>query len=398
MRRGIITTQDELRALRSRISKKPFEGFFSVLQQRCGLILESAPLTEMHWQAAWANGCCGAAITAARGVQGRILDLLIADGLDPNGAYRSRALEELRNLMRWSTWVDPSRPDLIIDRCTAEASLAAIIGLDLMWDDLIPNEREQIIDVLHTRVVDPYLQSVSNDAWWFTAVNHWNGVINSACGMVGLVLGDDSDSAHEAHLLSRQGLHYFFADLGREGGWDEGLGFWGYAMRYVLLYGEACSRLLDDQKILHYRGMDVTGRFPIYFTPNGRPASFGDSADLPLHGALYLLGKYFDNDDIMWWLDEYSCKHDVTTMDWSKAGIAILTRPEEDTPPVPNLEPLKVFHQIGWAAMADDWPRPQFYVAAKTGDLATSHSQHDMNSLQVQIDGEMLLRDIGHPP
>ena len=216
--------------------------------------------------------------------------------------------------------------------------------------------------------------------------------------MVGLVLGDDSNEAHEAHLLSRQGLHYFFADLGREGGWDEGLGFWGYAIRYVLLYGEACSRLIDDQKILHYRGMDVTGRFPIYFSPNGRPASFGDSADIPLHGALYLLGKYFDNDDITWWLDEYSFKHDVTTMDWSQAGLAILCRPDDKTPPVPHLEALKVFHQIGWAAVADDWPRPKFYVAAKTGDLATSHSQHDMNSLQVQIDGEMLLRDIGHPP
>lgn len=398
MRRGIITTSDELRALRLRISKKPFDGFFDALQQRCALILESAPLTEMNWQAAYASGCCGAAITAARGVQGRILDLLIADGLDPNSAYRSRALEELRNLVRWSTWVDPSRADLLVDRCTAEAAVAAIIGLDMLWDDIRPDERQKIIDVLHSRVIAPYLQSISDNAWWFTSINHWNGVINSACGMVGLALGDDSDEAHEAHLLSRQGLHYFFADLGREGGWDEGLGFWGYAIRYVLLYGEACSRLIDDQKILHYRGMDVTGRFPIYFSPNGRPASFGDSADLPLHGSLYLLGKYFDNDDITWWLDEYSFRHDVTTMDWSKAGLAILYRPDEATPPVPRLETLKVFHQIGWAAMADDWPRPKFYVAAKTGDLATSHSQHDMNSLQVQIDGEMLLRDIGNPP
>jgi hypothetical protein len=68
------------------------------------------------------------------------------------------------------------------------------------------------------------------------------------------------------------------------------------------------------------------------------------------------------------------------------------------TPKSPKLEPLKVYHEIGWAAMADSWPRPGMYVACKTGDLAASHSQHDMNSIQLQVDGEMLLVDLGHPP
>ena len=56
---------------------------------------------------------------------------------------------------------------------------------------------------------------------------------------------------------------------------------------------------------------------------------------------------------------------------------------------------MKVFNEIGWAAMADHWPSPSLYVSAKTGDLSAHHSQHDMNSLQVQVDGEMLLADRG---
>jgi hypothetical protein len=59
---------------------------------------------------------------------------------------------------------------------------------------------------------------------------------------------------------------------------------------------------------------------------------------------------------------------------------------------------VKVFQEVGWGAMADSWPRPAFYAAVKTGDLATSHAQRDMNSLQLQVDGEMLLVDLGHPP
>jgi hypothetical protein len=57
-----------------------------------------------------------------------------------------------------------------------------------------------------------------------------------------------------------------------------------------------------------------------------------------------------------------------------------------------------VYGEIGWAALADRWPRPGFYVAAKTGDLSANHSQRDMNSIQLQVDGEMLLTDPGNAP
>lgn len=401
MRRGILADTEMLRALRSRISQKPFNEFYDVLVKRCGLILQTVPITEMNWQAAWANGRQNAALTSARGIQGRIFDLVIADGIDTNHAFRSRAVEELMNLVNWSTWVDPSRNNLIVDLCTAEAAIGTVVGLDWLWDELSEEQRDKIVGVLRRRVLDPYCESVRKNVWWYTTVNHWNAVINSACGLTAIALDGHAEQADEVYNLARTGLQHFFDDLGREGGWDEGLGYWGYAMRYVLLFGESCARLIDDQKILHHRGMDATGLFPIYFSPNGKAASFGDSAKMPLHGALYLLEKYFGRDEITWWLDTYSFQHDVTTTEWSQAGLAILFRTEsknDQKPQPPKLEPVKVFSQIGWAAIADSWPRPDFYVAVKTGDLATSHSQHDMNSLQLQVDGEMMLVDLGHPP
>jgi hypothetical protein len=398
MRRGLLAHREELEALRSRLSHRPFDGFHERLEQRCALILESSPAREMHWQSAWATGRWNAALTAARGAQGRILDLVIADAVDRNDAYRSRAVEELTNLAHWSTWVDPSRSDLRVDLCTAEAAVAAVVGLDWLWDELSEALREEILGVLRARVLEPYRASVAEDVWWRTAVNHWNAVINSACGLVGLALGDEDAAAENLYLQARKGLSYFFDDLGREGGWDEGIGYWGYAIRSVLLFAEACARVHDDQSLLHQRGMDVTGLFPIYFSPNGVPVSFGDTAELPLHGALYLLDKHFNRSEVTWWLDEYAFSHDVSTFGWSKAGLSLLYRSVEiDEPPEPKLEPVKEFSQIGWATMADSWPRPGFYAALKTGDLAVSHAQHDMNSLQLQVDGEMMLVDLGHP-
>ncbi|MCD4823319.1 MAG: heparinase II/III-family protein, partial [Phycisphaerae bacterium] len=321
--------------------------------------------------------------------------LVIADAIETNDAYRSRAVEELLNLIHWSTWVDPCHPKLHVDLCTAEAAVAAIVGLDWLWDSLEETQRQQILEVLDKRVLQAYRQSVEEKVWWATAVNHWGAVIHAACGMVGVAMRDKNPHAKEVYRLSRAGLQHFFNDLGKEGGWDEGLGHWGYAMRYVLLFGEACARLEDDQKVLHHRGMDETGLFPIYFSPNGHPASFGDTSPMPLHGTLYLLDKYFDRPEITWWLDTYCLNHDVNTTDWSRAGLALLFRqPGESV--APQLEPVKAFNQIGWVAMADAWPQPGFYAAIKTGDLATNHAQRDMNSLQLQVDGEMLLVDPGN--
>ena len=398
MRRGILATRDELRALREKISRKPFDAIYHRLQQRCSLILESSPVTEQQWRAmGWEQGGWAAALHAAQAAQGRIWDLLIAHHIDTNLAFRDRAIEELKDLIRWKSWTDPAYGRLPADLCTGEAAVAAVVALDWLWEDLKQADRLRALQAIRSRAIEPYHQAVQQKLWWYSSCNNWNAVINGGCGLAGLALGDEEPRAEEAFLLARRGLNCFFDALGREGGWDEGTGYWGYAMRYLLLFGQACSRLVDDQRIFHARGMDATGMFPVYFTPNGQAASFGDNAAMPVFGALYLLVRHFGQKELAWWLDTYSFHHDVSTTDVAAAGLALLFRPgDADVVHTPNLSPLKVFHQIGWAALADKWPRPGLYVAAKTGDMGAGHSHRDMNSIQVQVDGEMLLTDLGN--
>jgi hypothetical protein len=396
MRRGILATTSELQSLREKISRKPFDAIYQRLQRRCSLILESSPVTEQQWQAMWQQGVWGAALRAAKITQGRIWDLLIAHHIEPNPAFRDRAIEELKDLIRWKSWADPCHNDLPADLCTAEAAVAAVVALDWLWEDLTQADRLRVLQAVRSKAIEPYHKAVRQKAWWYTSCNNWNAVVNGGCGLAGLALGDEEPRAEEAFILARKGLNQFLASLGREGGWDEGTGYWGYAMRYLLLFAQGCSSLADDQRIFHSRGIDATGLFPVYFTPCGQAASFGDAAAVPLYGALYLLVRQFGQKDLTWWLDTYSFHHDVSTTDLAAAGLSLLFRPSDaEIVTSPNLSPLKVFHQIGWAAVADQWPRPGLYFAAKTGDLAASHSHRDMNSLQIQADGEMLLTDLG---
>ena len=391
MKRHIIASREELKNLAQRINQKPFDMLYERLLKRCSLILETAPISEMHWQSAWAAGRTDSATSAARSSQGRIFDLAIADAIESNGAFRARAIEELTNLQNWSTWVDPCRPEMQIDRATAEASVATAIGLDWLWDFIPDDKRQEMIARLQERVLTPYLQAVQNDAWWYTSVNHWNAVLNSSAGIIALALANRDARTDETYTLAIAGLEHFFGDLGRQGGWDEGIGYWGFAMRYVLLLARAANRLADDKRIIHQRGMSQTGLFPIYFSPNGKTTSFGNFTEPPLHGSLYLFDEYFELPEISWWLDRFSFSNDITNTGWSKAGLALLFRPVEPTPQEPALETLKTFDQIGWGAIADSWPAPEFYASVKTGDLATSSSAHDMNSTQLMVKNELLL-------
>ncbi|MDY6914522.1 MAG: heparinase II/III family protein [Planctomycetota bacterium] len=397
MRRGILATRDELKSLSGRLLRKPFDRIYNTLRQRCSLILDSAPITEAQWRSLWEQGRWGAAVESAKAVQGRILDLLIAHHVEDNVAYRDRAIEELKNLIGWSTWTDPCHGRMSADLCTAEAAVAAVVGLDWLWEDLSEANRLRVLQAIRHQAVEPYRKGVDSEAFWYNCYHHWNAVINCGCGLAALALGDEEPHAQKTYHLARAALKHFFDALGREGGWDEGTGYWGYAMRYVLLLAEAESRLMDDQSLFHSRGMDTTGLFGAYFSPNGQPASFGDWPAVPLHGAFYLLVKHYGVKEVAWWLDEYSFHRDVGTTGWSAAGLAMLFRPVDlEARVAPNLIPVKVFHEIGWGAMADCWPKPNFYAAAKTGDLSANHSQHDMNSIQLQVDGEMLLIDLGH--
>jgi hypothetical protein len=427
-----------MKSLRGHIAQKPFDVIYDTLRKRCAMTLESSPVSETQWRDLSQRGDSTAALKAARTAQGRIIDLLVAHNIDSNAAYRDRAVEELKNLVSWSVWHEPTvnrepgsapagngapgtgadkaaspgQNSGTVDLCTAEAGVAAVVGLDWLWNDITEVDRLRVIHALRHRVIEPYRQAVAKKAWWYSCTGSWNAVINSGCGLAALALSDEEPTAHEAYQQARTGLKHFFDALGREGGWEEGIGYWGYAMRYILLLGEAARRTLDDQSIFHCRGMDATGLFPVYFTPHGRYAGFGDMPAsledrVPLFGALYLLVKHYGTREIAWWLDRFAFHRDVSTTDWSAAGLAMLFRPTDvESPAVPDLQPLRVFHEIGWAAIADTWvpplgstePQPSFYVSVKAGDLSANHSHRDMCSLQLQVQGQTLLADLGLPP
>jgi hypothetical protein len=59
-----------------------------------------------------------------------------------------------------------------------------------------------------------------------------------------------------------------------------------------------------------------------------------------------------------------------------------------------ELETLKVYEEIRWAAIASDWPHPELYVSFKSGYATPGfgHTSRDLNAIQVVAGGEPLIR------
>lgn len=399
MRRGLLATRQELAQVRNRIGRHPFDRIHDALRKRCALILESKPVLEIDWRARHSQGVWSPTLPAVRTVQGRVLDLAISHHIDPNPAYRDRAIEEMKALASWSTWTDPDHAPARADLCTAEACVAMALGLDWLEEDLNEIDRLRCLHALREKGVHAYEHALEQNDWWYGCYHNWNAVVNAGCGFGALALSDEDPRALETLHRAQQGLQRFFDALGREGGWDEGVGYWAFALRYLLLFGEALDRQLDDRSIFRQRGMDATGVFGVYFSPRGQSTSFGDAPAVPVYGALYAFVRRYGCKELCWFLDRYAFHRDVTTADWSDAGLAMLLRPADlEAEPPPELCRVKVFNEIGWAAMADHWPEPSLYVSLKTGDLSANHSHLDMNAVQVQADGEVLVTDLGNPP
>ena len=171
-------------------------------------------MTEARWRTLWAQGHWGSALQAARAVQGRVLDLLIAHHIDPNTAYRDRSIEELKGLANWSAWVDPCHNHVPADLCTAEAAVAVAVGLDWLWEDLAAGDRKRMLLAVSTKAIGPYLQGVKQGVFWSNCYHHWNAVVNGGIALAALALADRDRDARKAYRLARRNLEHTRAGKG----------------------------------------------------------------------------------------------------------------------------------------------------------------------------------------
>ncbi len=176
-----------------------------------------------------------------RTVQGRILALAMSYRLTGDGRFLGRARAELLQLAALPDWA----PNHFLD--VGEGALAAGIGLDWLYAELTPAERDQIAQAIVNKALLPSLQVKEGNGSWVDGDFNWNQVCHG-----GLTVGALAIAEREP-ALSRQIINRAIQNLPRagavyapDGAYPEGPSYWSYGTTFQVLLIEALRSALGS--------------------------------------------------------------------------------------------------------------------------------------------------------
>ncbi len=345
-------------------------------------------------------------LEAARRLQGRVATLAMAFLLNGDRRYRDAAVAQLDfAITSWPIWVDTAH-DPPYDLMAGEMSLTFGLAYDWLYASLTDAERTRLREGVERRAMRPYLEATSGPKpmWWYSADHNWNTVTNGGATVLALSLRGDSALSDQVLRLSVPGMVPYWNNLGADGGWEEGTGYWTYGHRYAFMAADALRRAGWDEgaRYLAREGARYTGYFPLVFNPGTKlSASFSDSSSRAADPLFYFLAREYQNPDFAWFQDRVALRS-VTSEGWPDEALALVWR-DVDTPWVPESRPSfrplipasTSFGSIGWAMLANEQPDPSLFLAFKNGSTGANHSHLDLNHVTVGMGDNMLLIDLG---
>lgn len=380
----LLVTRQDLADLRERVKREPLASVVRQLKDQADALSRE----ESSAQAKVGD------IPTVRTFQRRIWLFAATYLATGDERYARRAYHEIASLGSLPSCMDPRHASHTkgADLATAEACAAVGIGYDWTYAALTEQEREAARSILIEKGLRMYVSAVEAEAWWAQVYHNWNPVTNGGCGVGTLAVLGEEEIAGQALSYARSNIRKFWDAVPADGGWDEGLGYWQYAMRYGLLFAAALRSVTgSDDGVFSRPALRHTGYFPVVFTaPDGRGVNFcDDGGGVPADSLFYLLAREYRDSAFYWQKRTYGKRVEPLDLIWMPVGLA-----DFDPSAIPRA---KVFHSIGWAALRANPAQPQndIYLAFKSGNLAANHSHLDLNSFLLVAYGERLLIDPG---
>lgn len=372
----------------------------------------------------------------AREMQMRVVTLIARWHQTGEERFRAAAERDALAMCAWEYWSwkawrdgNPS-PDYAFDLSYGENCTTLALTLDLLADDgaLSDAARETLLSAARERGLRPFLVHTAPDTrdrassdwsfrapWFGSPHTNWNTVCVGGAGMLALVVAEHFP-AEAAETLARaeEAIAPYMQSLdANDGGWPEGIGYWGYGHRYAFMYLLSHERATGrPHPLLASPAVRQTLRFPLDFSPHGLPCSFGDvNLFGPLafhHAAAVRLGA----PELVADLDARARLEPGQTWEtWPNAAELLLLHPAMSasadagsgsaSPPSkpPRAEahaPVgRIYRGLDWGILADRLPEPRLYLSVRGGSTAVPHSHLDLMSCHGVFDGERLIHNIG---
>ncbi|MBC8101758.1 MAG: heparinase II/III family protein [Cytophagales bacterium] len=398
----LYATADRFSALKAQASADPVTG------QILALVLSQA---DRHLSAETISYAPTSSfrMSAMRTVQGRILSLSMAYRVTGDKRYLGRAREELLRLADQPEW----GTDHFLD--VGEAALAAGVGLDWLYDDLTPAERDRVARAIADRALTPSLRAEAGKGGWVDADFNWNPVCHG-----GLTAGAIAIADREPQLARRivdraiASLPKASVTYAPDGAYPEGPSYWSYGTTFHVFLTEALQSAFGTAYGLDTPPgfLESAGFLAQIVGPSGKDYNYSDHHERA------------PSEPVLLWFARKTRRREVAREEIrnlaqlsadlaaSPAGSPVRPLPlsrylplgllwwDPALPPAPPTSSLPRYWVAGGAQplaiLRSAWNDPSAtYIALKGGTPNGSHGHMDVGSFILEADGVRWALDLG---
>ncbi|MDU0366400.1 DNRLRE domain-containing protein [Microbacterium sp. KSW4-17] len=330
----------------------------------------------------------------------RAYTLGMAWQVSKDAKYAERLWKDLDAVTRFGDW----NPDHFLD--TAEMTHGVAIGYDWLYSYWSSGRRSQLsraIVELGLKPAFPVFDAAegSNGPYahggnWARNNNNWNIVINSGLTVGAIAVAQD-DPATSSKILAAAitSVQRGIGTYANGGGYAEGLSYWDYATRYLVVMLQGLrSATGGDVGLSSLPGLDVTGLFPIYMSsPSGDRFNFGDSERGVSRGPVLAgLGNVYNNASFRYaGIDEGRGGNSVQRLLWYEPGKT------SASPTAAALPMDRNFPNAAVASFRSSWSDPNAtFVGFRNGSLPDASHQHlDAGTFNLDALGQNWATELG---
>lgn len=264
---------------------------------------------------------------------------------------------------------------------------------DWLYPALNQAQRDRIRGALIEKVVTR-VRGNYEFHWWASAYRcNWCGVNNSGVGLTGLALLTENPQLTDIVAEAYNRINSMLNELGVDGEWQEGGGYWSYGVHTSTFFADALKRLSKAKYNLfeNERLKNNPATFPLYITmPGTNSVNFEDSRS-EIIGNSHLMNKLAtetSNKAAAWYRQEFfGPGTDIFDIIWPRPAIT----PEE--PANPSIH----FRTTDWWVMRSDFKDAnKVVVAGKAGKNDDPHHGHlDIGHFMINWKRENYICDLG---
>ena len=278
-------------------------------------------------------------------------------------------------------------------------SMARILGTvyDWLYPALDKRQRDRIRGALLEKAITR-VRGNWDYQWWASAYRcNWIGRCADGLGIASLALLTEDPQLADVIAESYNRLGKFYDEIGVDGGWQEGAGYW-FGLMHCVYFADALKRLSGGKYNVfeHPRFTANTIAFPLYcYIPPKGMVDFCD-AHFPIYtpGRSHVYNKTAEethSGETAWFRSNiFGPGDDMFDIIWPRSSVK---------PSLPK-EPSRHFRTIDWVLMRSGFTNPDdVVIACKAGLNDDPHHGHlDVGQFAVYWRGQGFVSDLGGGP